>query len=301
MGTMIKKSQMMTLILCSDRDFKHRAVNFLNNVAFQSEKIPMESFQEAKDLVDRNPFVLNAVIEGALFKEKAREFWPIVLQMAKKPNFMCLIYFPDGEGLKAFPHKKPTVSNIFLKVLPFVKGDFIEAFHTRIESGSPSKPQPIQDAASQQQKSITIEEATSHLFNTIEQVRALSQDRTKLESLFQIGQRFNGVMGAFAFLQTKLGMPELKRLSIIIDSVARTYETQGLSPLTKEHHELILSATRCAYRILVQLRQDPTALSPELVADENRIFTLYEKDTILLKRNSHSQDQVDELLKNLAS
>jgi len=35
---MIQKSHMETLIVCDDREFKQRAVNFMNNIAFHVEK-----------------------------------------------------------------------------------------------------------------------------------------------------------------------------------------------------------------------------------------------------------------------
>lgn len=301
---MIKKSQMLTLILCQDRDFKHRAVNFMNNIAFQAEKISVETLEEAKEMLEKNPLMLNLIIDGQIIGEQLNDHFQEIAQLCQKPGLMAMLYLNDKQ-MTDFKHQNHGISNLVVKTLPFLKPDFNDVFHNRseqsskaLESSSQGSVNKTSSAPTTPKKSLTVFEASQHVKETVEHINAISLDRSNIQAVLQVGQRFNGMMGAFSFLQSKVGMAELKRLAEVIDGIAKTYESNPKESISENHFQLLLNAAKCAFKILMQLRDDPTKLSEDLIADEHKIFELFGQDKELVKRDSQSQSQVDDLLKS---
>ena len=307
---MVKKSQMMTLVVCKDRDFKHRAVNFMNNIAFPAEKFSAESFAEAKSMIDANVKICNVVVDGSLFIDLDQEVDKL-LPLCERPTVMALVYLSEKQ-LRSFKDTEKLGENILLRHVPFDKTHFNEAFHGRggkasnpfapgaqgaavfsgaatSKSAPPPPPKP--------QKSVTAYEASGHIRDTVEQLKTLANDRTNLDALLEIGQRFNGIMGAFAFLESKVGMSELKKLSLIIDCVARTYENKEQSEMSQPHFSLLLDAAKCSYKILMYLRDNSSSLPEELLRQAKAISDAFDVAKDIVRRDSQSQEDVDQLLK----
>lgn len=309
---MIKKSDIQTLILTKEREFKHRAVSFLNNIAFNSEKISRENVSEGIATLNHNPKLLNLVIDGENFFGLITQEMESLVQICSKPDIMVLFYVNDKQFSEI--KEKIDIKNLCIRKLPFEKNHFNEAFHNRgganpASAGSgvfPSAPKIVTSAAKQPNKSkedvakknITAFETSGHLRETIAMINIIDKNRSAVDQVVKVGQIFNGVVGAFAYFANKPGFSELKNLAIIIDDVSRFYIKESKEKIADNHFELLFRAAKASFQILQKLRDDKE-VSKELLKEAHDINDFYMKIDDIVKREQFDQNEIDKMLENM--
>lgn len=312
---MIKKSQIQTIILTKDREFKHRSVSYLNNIAFNAEKLVIESVGEAIGLINSDPRYLNVLIDGRDFGFLLNDIEQIKL-ICKKPALMAVLYLEDK------PPKDKTeqigLPNFFIFQLPFEKSHFNEVFHNRgsnsgSDQGASNKggstfgglvasvinkneaSNPLKPAPKQAPKNLTAFETTAHVREAIAMINIVDKNREAIDQIKKIGQIFNGVVGAFGYFSNKKGFNEIRDLSIIIDDVSRYYENGNESSISSPHYELLFNAIKTSFLILQSLRENKEPASEQL-SNAAKIHEDYLKMDELKKREIFSQDAIDEMI-----
>lgn len=302
---MIKKSDIQSLIVTADREFKHRAINFFNNAAFNSEKLTVGTLPEASSQLINNAKLLNLLIDGSVFGARINEEFVQVTALFDKPDLYGIMYLPERMP-KPFEHQNHGVKNLGVYSLPFNKIHFNEIFHRRRsgsvdipgEGGSSPFPAAAKPPVEKKPISVTAFEASNHVRDTIQALKALDTDRGALEHLHQAGQRFNGIVGTFAFFTKLPGYKELRRLAIIIDRISRHYvDNAEIKKIEDSHFKLLIDAAKCAYSLLQDLREQKP-----IPADVMGLYSKVEEDfkkTGIQDAENVTQADVDSLIENL--
>ena len=126
---LIKKSQIQSIVITKDREFKHRSITFLNNIAFNAEKISVDNISEAVAHIEQNAKILNLIIDGKDFYSLLDTYAEELKKLCGKTDLVALMFVD-----KAVPEEtlqSLDLSNLFIKRIPFEKGHFNEAFHSR--------------------------------------------------------------------------------------------------------------------------------------------------------------------------
>lgn len=292
----LRKEQMKSILLCKDRDFKRKAVGHLNNSAFAAEKFVVEKMSDAVEILDRDLDVENFVIDASPFSsDEIKGMLDLYQRRSKNPEVRFLIYLDE-----AYQSKEKDVilqfmpkANVFF--LPPAQNHFNKAFH-----GGRAIPDPPASTASDQSAkegpALTLIETSAHIKETVELLNSVSKDRSRLDILKQIGQRFNGIIGTFSFFLAKPGYAKVKDLATIIDDISRTYEdSDDHNALTDKHWQLLMESAKTLYLILKDLREN-RPLTPSYVEKANALIAIYAKDTDIRKRSSQTQDEVDRIV-----
>jgi len=200
-----------------------------------------------------------------------------------------------------------------LRLQPVKRADFIAVFRSmRGISLEEFRPPEIQkdDKVSNKESSrkvpkgasiISFFEATQHIRESIDAVNELLKDGHKLDLLQMVGQRFNGLVGAYCFLQNQTGFKELFHLSVVIDDICRNYKHQSeKTSIDLSHLDLLIKAVKCAFLILKRLR-DGAEPDPGQTEEAMQIFDSFLTDSTIAKRVLVSQDEVEVLLSKLAN
>ena len=178
------------------------------------------------------------------------------------------------------------------------KHDFIEAFiqHKHNSPGSKVPPAQATGRASPNKPPQPVVDCAQHVRDTISRLAALAKDPKAMDKLADIGQRFNGVMGTFAFFMGKDGFTEVQQQSTLIDAICRTYEANPqLTQVSAPHLQLLIDAAKVCFDVLTALlRGGP--FDPSLKTRATKCFEQYEADGLLLKRAAGTQEDVDEIL-----
>ncbi|MDD9950474.1 MAG: hypothetical protein OXT67_02810 [Zetaproteobacteria bacterium] len=309
---MLKKSQIQTLILCKDREFKQRATLFLNNSGIHTEKFSADSFETGLELLASNPKIKNLVVQGDFFTELLDQKLEALKKILANELMYALIYFSED---KYEQYKKEyNIHNMLVEKVPFAQSHFNTAFYNRGSEGSgksqaasglsafgitaPIKSSPNAQNASSTKKpkpNLSALEASSHVKQTIEYLNIIIKNRKDLERVRSIGQVFNGFIGAFAYFKGKSGFTELHKLAKIEDLVSRMYPEDGENQeISAEHCELMLDAAKASFKILQLLRENKV-VPEELTQESEALWATFEKlggkDSDLL-----DQDAIDSLL-----
>ena len=304
----IKKSAIQSIVVTKDREFKHRSITFLNNIAFNAEKIAVDNVAEALAHIEQNPKMLNLVIDGTEFYSLVDTYAEDLKKLCEKPDLIALMFVD-----KPVPEETVSnlaLSNLYIKRLPFEKGHFNEAFHNRGGKGTSAGIFPgMQDSAKQgagqsgsgaaaktptQKKNITAFEATAHVRDTIAMLTIVDKNRGTLDQVIKIGQIFNGLVGAFAYF-AKDGYQDLKNLAIIVDEISRYYDKSDLDKISDKHYELLYNSVKTSFLILQALRDNQTPKA-ELLEKSKELNEIYLKTDELEKRSMVDQGEIDKLL-----
>lgn len=176
----------------------------------------------------------------------------------------------------------------------FVRLHFDEVFNMLEQENAPKGSTP-----KSQEKNVVIAEAAAHVKETVDYLRELAKDRKQVKKIVTVGQRFNGIWGTFNHFAAKPGYGELATLAQIIDVVGRTYgEKSNKSEISEEHFNLLVSASKCAYAIIISLSKNQDA-AKENLDETQKLKSVYDKMTDLDKRQDCSQNEVDSLLSQL--
>ena len=121
------------------------------------------------------------------------------------------------------------------------------------------------------------------------------KDRSNLTKVVEVGQRFNGLIGAFHFFGSKEGYPNLRELAEMIDGIGRTYEGTEKTELEESHLNFLKAAARCSYLILKDLRDD-NPISPEHLTKHDELAETFAAFADIRVRHNVDQSSVDEII-----
>jgi hypothetical protein len=287
---------MKSILICKDRDFKRKAVGHLNNSAFAAEKFVVEKMSDAVEILDRDLDVENFVVDASpMSSDEIKAMLDLYQRRSKNPEVRFLVYLDEAYQSK----EKDVILGVLPKAqvffLPLAQNHFNKAFHGGRAIPEPPPPSPS-DQNSKEGPALALIETSAHIKETVELLNSVTKDRTRLDILQQIGQRFNGIIGTFSFFGGKPGYTKVKDLATIIDDISRTYEhSEDHNALTEKHWQLLMESAKTLYLILKDLREN-RPLTTAYVDKANALIALYQKDEEIRKRSSQTQDEVDRLV-----
>jgi hypothetical protein len=271
-------------------------VGHLNNSAFAAEKFVVEKMSDAVEILDRDLDVENFVIDASPFNsDEIKGMLDLYQSRSKNPEVRFLIYLDEAYQSKEKDVILQTLPKANVVFLPPAQYHFNKAFHGGRAIPDPPAPTAAEHAA-KEGPALTLIETSSHIKETVELLNSVTKDRSRLDILKQIGQRFNGIIGTFSFFLNKPGYAKVKDLATIIDDISRTYEdSDDHNALTDKHWQLLMESAKTLYLILKDLREN-RPLTPALVEKANALIAIYSKDTDIRKRSSQTQDEVDRIV-----
>jgi hypothetical protein len=214
---------------------------------------------------------------------------------AKNPEVRFLVYLDEAYQSK----EKEAIVEVLPKAqvffLPPLQNHFNKAFHGgRAIPAPPAISSPEQ--AAKEGPALTLIETSTHIKETVDLLNSVSKDRSRLDIRKQIGQRFNGIIGTFAFFVQKPGYLNVKDLATIIDDISRTYEdSEDHKDLTDKHWQLLMESAKTLFLILKDLREN-RPLTAAYAEKANALTALYKKDGDIRKRSTQNQDDVDRIV-----
>lgn len=298
----VRKEQSKSIIVTTDKEFKQKTVNFLNNIGFPAEKFTVDSASELFSKADLDHTVRNIVIDAQNCFPRDEDMAKKLAHYGKKPRFKILVY-AEPETVEEL-EKDATFSpctNLFFAKLPFDKRAFNDAFHGAI-SGSkfPSsnlqkRRAPTGKVDDGTPKNLSAFEASAHVKDTIGMINELAKDKQEFKTVSLIGQRFNGLIGTFAFYGDKPGWKELRQIGQQIDCIARTYQLGDKGPVADKHFELLVNLAKSAFIILQDLRNAKEPQKAEL-EKATAMTNLVDKDPDIINKTALDQESIDSLL-----
>ncbi|MFK7871746.1 MAG: hypothetical protein AB8C84_01060 [Oligoflexales bacterium] len=309
--SVVRKSQIVSLIVTKDREFKTRAVNFFNGVAFHAEKLSSEDLETAQLQVMGRKEIMNLVIDARSTELKPEDLFKECVALGKKkPGLMMLVYFPEESCEKmSFLEKSPDY--LLFRDLPFDKVHYNDCFHGRGKGGGgfnnfmgahqplDAMAKKVEEKEESKKPNIIAFEASSHVRDTIQLLNSIKENSEDLQSFFDFGQRFNGITGAFAYLGDRPGWSQIRAMSVVIDEVCLAYTKHPeWKSLDEKHLNIIKSAAKNVYLILKTLRE-MTPLNDDVLKDCQKILEERKIMTEIPQKESQTQDEVDALLSTL--
>jgi len=298
----IKKEQWKSLILCKDREFKQKAVQLLNSSAFVGEKLAPETIASAIRMANSDPDIANFVFDGSdADQSELLTSFEQFKQQINNPDLRVLIYLDHERQSSVSQVLQDLLPDAAVIFLPQTPVQYKKAFHgpSRTHRVSPAvSPEPETEApssASSKSSSVALVEASAHIKDAIELLNSVAKDRSRLDILQQIDQKFNGLIGSFAFFGQKDGYKQIKDLAYIIDGVARSYQnTKADSPIEESHWQMILDSAKTLSLLLRDMRV-ARPMNDAHLKKAQQLWQRFEQDQRLEKRSIQSQDGVDEL------
>lgn len=287
---MARSEKFRSLILTEDSEFKRKTSAMLNNIAFVADKLSTRTVTELIQQIDASEHMRNLIID-LRSPSLARELLAsdaLATRLRTIPELAALIYVEAVPVMSLVTCALGDLHNVNIVELPIDRAHFMEIFYTRRKARATSAPRrPVNDdmrAAAQ--------EAAQHLKTALEQINGIAVDPSKLEYLAVIGQRFNGMMGTFAFFATTPGAKELAEIGRIVDGIARSYEKKQRPAVDQAHLKLLVSCCRSTLPLLRALAfGDP--VPPEAAREVKIASAAFEGDSTLIKRQGISQTRID--------
>lgn len=132
-------------------------------------------------------------------------------------------------------------------------------------------------------------------------LKKVAADPAAVSQFVAIGQRFNGLYGAYLFLGGKDGYHQLRILCEVIDALSKTYgKDEGKSALAKPHVNLMVRCAKCVFGILKEMRGGK-AVSDDFKTETQAIRSAYEAMPDVFRREAMSQEFVDEILRKYSA
>jgi hypothetical protein len=295
-----KKEVIQSLVVTKNAEFKHKSVQMLNNIAFAAEKHTADGVVDAESMIAGNKQIGNIVLDAtdkvasyAILNDGA-----LIGTLQEKPDIHALFYAsPEALG----PLKESrlgALNNVLIAALPIDRKHFMEVFHTRRKAppvpvqinAAPSRPKLDEDL-----KAAAVD-AAGHLKTVVAHINGVNADPARLDLLAEVGQRYNGIMGTFAFFGTAPGAAELTDIGNIVDAIARSYsKNPGWLRITDSHLRLLSSCCKATVPILRQFILGE-AIPREVDLAVNAARTEFSRDTTLIKRQGISQAKIDSAL-----
>ena len=230
----ISTEKIKTVIICRERGFKNLSVGILTDIAFPGEKLVSETGDGAVVMLNNEKWAQNVVINGVDFPEDevkkiCETVSPAIKNHAPTKKIKTLVYLAEDVSKNAINDYKAKFPLLEFRASPPKKKDFTDVFNPIViksaTTAPPPKPKPAAPAKKPKSGEVAgFFEASKHVKDTIERLNHITKDRSNLKALEDIGQRFNGFIGTFAFAGDRDGFKHLKKLAIIIDDTCRFYQ-----------------------------------------------------------------------------
>ncbi len=296
MSLFVRKENMKSLIITSNREFGLRSVQMLNAAAFPAEKFTTAEISDARAQLLKDKSIRNIIIDGCdgagrkLIENKA----DFLKFLETRDDLVTLVYVADPSQVDIFSKFYPDLTTMNLRALPQDKTHFIEVLHSKGPKKKEAAPPPA--AKEPPKTSQTLIEAASHVKDTIAKINELSSDLTQVPKLLEVGQKFNAFVGTFPYLEAKDGIRQLRQLSEIIDNLARTYTNDPNRKQVEKHHfDLLFNAAKCYYTTLKKLA-DGSPMDYKIMDEIGAVLFNFGLATDIYRRQVHSQDEIDALL-----
>lgn len=306
----LRKENIKSVIVTADKEFKRKAITFLNGSAIAAEKFVVEHMQNALTLFEQDAAVGNFIIDGTTIKNSELKA-QLELYAKHKANgdSRILVFVEDVQTSiaerDAFQALIP-MANIYYT--PMAQAQFNKSFHGgRVPLHAPKEsegkkpatpagsPSSSSSAAPSDKNSVTLLETSAHIKETVELLNSVAKDKNRTDLVRTIGQRFNGLIGAFAFLKASPGFTEMQNMARIVDDVSRTYRDDKDRSITEKHWELLFESSKTLYIILRELREH-RPIPETLFTKAAQLEKTYAATLDLSRRQSQSQADVDQLL-----
>lgn len=289
---MSAREKIRSLILTEDAEFRMKSIAMLNNIAFAAEKFVVHTMHEALTTLTNDPAIGNLIIDASsltvahalVIDERAKAFF------REKKGLHVLIYTATGQGGAITESELVKMATFKLVELPIDRKHFMDVFHTRRSTPIIQRAKPKVDP----EVRMTAQDAAAHLKSVVEQVNQIAADPSRLEMLADVGQRYNGIMGTFAFFPNVAGATELAQVGTVVDSIARTYPKPP-GRLTPEHFELLVACCKVTLPLIrtIALAEPVPEVTTRLMS---WILTSYGVDKSLVKRQAIAQTAIDQAM-----
>jgi hypothetical protein len=301
----LRKEHIKSIIVTKDREFKRKAITFLNGSAFAAEKFTVEELSEGLSIIDRDLDCMNLVFDATpLNTEDLKKQLNLYQTRCKVPELRVLVYLDESYQAKDKDLISKTLPRAQAFFMPMAQSHFNKVFHGQKVIPDPPKglpvPAPEEEAAESSPKraskpSLTLIETSAHIKETVDMLNAVSKDKSRIETVRMIGQKFNGLIGAFAFFGHSTGYPKLRELAVIIDDISRTYRVDETLKITEDHWEMMMESAKCLYLILKDMREGrPPA--PAYIRKADSLISMYKVADDIDKREAQTQEEIDQLI-----
>jgi hypothetical protein len=304
----LRKEQVKSIIVTKDREFKRKAIAFLNGSAFAAEKFSVEKMNDGIDVLERDGDCVNIVFDGCgLPSDDLRNQLEAFAKRCKSSDARLMVYLDESNQHPEKEHAQKLVPQAHVFFLPMAQIHFNKAFHgaklfpevTPPAHHAPPPPREPERESSRDsgssKASLTLIETSAHIKETVDMLNAVAKDKARIDTVREIGQRFNGLIGAFSFFGNAAGYPKLRDLSTIIDDISRTYREDHTLNITEEHWSLMMESAKTLYLILKDMR-DNKPVTPSHMEAADAIWARYSAAGDIVKRASQSQDEIDALI-----
>lgn len=308
----IYKDRMKNVVLSLDRGFRTQASRLFGDAGFPGEKIFVGNASEATAILRFDRMALNICVSPDNLETPAYlEILANINAVVAGSSILTLAYFRLDQA-RELNDVKAGLPYLNLRLLPIKRADFISVFRSmrgisvegfrppEIQTGGKVEGPERQKKSAKEGSVLSFFEATKHLRESIEAVNELHKDSGQVDLLRRIGQRFNGLVGAYCFFQNQPGFKELFHLSVVVDDISRHYDGTSPAAMDPGHLNLLTDAVRAAFVVLKRLRE---GLEPEPTQTEEamRIFDSFQNDLTITKRERSSQDDVEALLQQFGT
>ncbi|MBQ47215.1 MAG: hypothetical protein CMP10_07080 [Zetaproteobacteria bacterium] len=284
------------LIYCTDDNFVTEINDLFSRANNKGLVHVVDQVDDAKSLFYADETITNLVFNGLDFPN--REIYKILHKLSaiffSRDKVRCLIYLSDEQYLILHNRLKSNLSmRLFFYPYPLNQASIDRVFAHTSDSETESYA-----ATKVLSEDVTFQETWLHLKETLSALKALEEDRSNLEAIGKIGQRFNGIFGAFAYEKEKQGYLELSNLAHIIDDIARHYNSEFHQEIDEEHFRLMLVAAESSFSMISTLKQGHH-LGPEHIKVYQSIKDEFDQHTEIGRRTENKQEEVDALLADL--
>ena len=302
----IRKEHSKSIILTTDKEFKQRAVNFLNNIGFPAEKHYMQSVEEMLTKLGADQTVRNILVDADNCLPDKKENVKVLLELGKKPKYKILVYGEEAtmEAISPTEEQLKESRNIAFAVLPFDKRRFNDCFHGSLGGSKfptvtlSKRNAPRGKLDEGKPKSLSAFEASAHVKDTISLINEVKKAKNDYDKIGQIGQRFNGLVGSFAFYGKKPGWYQLTQLAQQIDEICFTYQDGDIEAMTDPHYNLMVDAAKFSFMLLQHFRNGQ--LPPEdSIKQAQECADKCAADKDVKRKEKIDQNEVDSLLEAL--
>jgi hypothetical protein len=299
----IHKDKIKNVVLSVDRGFRTQASRLFGDAGFPGEKMFVSNVSEATSILRFDRQALNICMSPDNLETPAYlEILANINNVIAGTSILALAYMRIDQA-RDMNEVKSGLLYLNLRLHPVKRSDFsLDGFRPpEIQKDDKGSNKESSKKVPKGASVISFFEATQHIRESIDAVNELLKDGHKLDLLQMVGQRFNGLVGAYCFLQNQTGFKELFHLSVVVDDISRNYRHQSeKTSVDVSHLDLLLRAVKCAFLILKRLR-DGAEPDPGQTEEAMQIFDSYLTDSTIAKRDLVSQDEVEVLLSKLAN
>lgn len=286
----MSREKIRSVILTEDAEFRNKSIAMLNNIAFAAEKTVAKRVEDARALLIDEAYG-NLIIDATdrLIPHGLLNDASLIELIKTRRNLFTLIYVKPDEQSELVKHDLVRAANVKLAEIAIDRKHFMEIFHTR--RAARGRPRPVVDP----ELKATAQDAALHLKSVVDKINGIAANKARIDLLADVGQRYNGIMGTFAFFKGTPGAAELAEVGTMVDAIARTYAGSDGTTLSESHFELLAACCRSTLPLLRMI-----ALAEPMTDETKRLFAwarnAYSVDKSLKKRQAIAQTTIDQAM-----